>query len=148
MLTVSRGAKTFRKSGDGLINYPQRHLANGRTKNNATNTCFKKVVRILKRVENAMYAGNIHRVVPSYFIECLVYNCPNPLLTPRTWTDTVRGVLVHIYNGLDGAEPSDTGSRWHEVNDCKWLFAPGQAWTRADGREFAAAAWNYLGYKA
>ena len=36
--------------------------------------------------------------------------------------------------------------RWREVNECKYLFAPKQAWTRGDARDFAKAAWNHLGY--
>lgn len=145
---VREGAKTFKKSGDALINYPVQHLANGRLKNNNTNTSFKKAVRILKRAENAMVRDKTHREVPSYFIECLVYNCPDSTFAKSTWTEVIRGVLVHWWQQLDGSEPSEAGSRWLEVNECKWLFSTDQAWNRRDGRDFALAAWNYLGYKS
>jgi hypothetical protein len=140
------GAKTFRKDGTSLVNYPDQHLASGRAKNTATNGYFKNAVRILKRVENAMLTNGIHREVPSYFIECLVYNCPNSILLRTTWTETVRGILIHIWNGLEGAEPGQESERWLEVNDCKFLFHTDQKWTRQDGRDFSNAAWNYLGY--
>ena len=141
------GAKTFRTAGQSVVNYPDQHLANGRAKNADTKTCFKKAVRILKRVENAMVIADAHREVPSYFIECLVYNCPNSVLLRSSWVDTIKGLLVHIWDGLDGQEPSsESGSRWLEVNDYKYLFTNSQPWTRQDGRDFANAAWNYLGF--
>lgn len=138
------GTKIFRTSGTSFENFPAQQLENGRAKNNRTGTSFKKAVRILKRVENAMVSAGKHREVPSFFIECLVYNCPDSVLKLPTWTDTVRGLLVHIWNGLEGPEPAS--GRWLEVSECKYLFNSSQKWNRADGRDFAKAAWNYLGY--
>lgn len=140
------GTKIFPKTGAGFENYPAQQLAMGNAKNDRTRTFHKKAVRILKRVENAMFDAGQHRAVPSFFVECLVYNCPDHVLLASTWTDTIRQILVHIWNGLDGAEPSEPQARWLEVSECKYLFHPGQAWTRADGRDFAKAAWNHLGY--
>jgi hypothetical protein len=58
----------------------------------------------------------------------------------------VRGTIVHVYQGLEGDEPTDEAARWLEVNECKYLFHSAQKWTREDGRAFAQAAWNFLGY--
>lgn len=141
------GAKTFRTNGKSVKNYPVQHLANGRAKNNATSTYFKSAVRIMKRVENAMVTAGKHREVPSYFIECLVYNSPNSIFMKSTWVDIIHDLIVHIWDGLEGAEPTTaSGNRWLEVNECKYLFSDAQAWSRQDGRDFANAAWNYLGY--
>jgi hypothetical protein len=142
------GCKVFKKDGSSFVNYPLQQLKNGRGKNTRTSTRYKKAVRIMKRVENAMVTAGVHREVESFFIECLVYNCPDTIFARPTWTDTIRGVIVHIWNGLQGPEPSEESARWLEVNECKFLFSSVQAWTRADGRDFAKAAWNYLGYKA
>ena len=49
---------------------------------------------------------------------------------------------------VEGDEPSESAARWREANECKYLFTPRQSWTRVDGRAFAKAAWNYLGYKS
>jgi hypothetical protein len=98
----------------------------------------------MKRVENAMVAEGLHRVVPSFLVECLVYNCPDEILLEPTWSRVVRGIIIHVYQGLEGPEPS-TG-RWMEANECKWLFDSAQDWTRKDGRDFALAAWRYLGF--
>lgn len=140
------GSRVFKKDGTHLTNYPQQQLVNGRAKNNATGARYKKTVRIMKRVENAMVESEYHREVPSFFMECLVYNCPNHILTRTTWTDIVRGVILHIWNELEGAEPTESSKRWLEPNECKYLFHSSQPWTRQDGRDFVKAAWNYLGY--
>ena len=100
----------------------------------------------MKRVENAMVSADVHREVPSVFVECLVYNCPDSILTRATWTAVIRGILVHVWDGLQGPEPSEESERWLEVNGIKYLFHTAQAWDRADGRDFAKAAWNHLGF--
>lgn len=142
---VNVGTKTFRTSGNPITNYPAQQLAQGRTKNTATKSFYKQAVRILKRVENAMVADDVHTEVPSYFIECLLFNCPNDLFGRTTWTDTIKALLFHIWDSLEGDEPVATESRWVEANHCKWLFHSAQKWSRQDGRAFAKAAWNYLG---
>lgn len=139
------GARVYKTDGTHVENYSALQLTNGRNKNNRTNQAYKKTVRILKRLENAMVSDGTHREVPSFFIECLVYNCPDSLFAASTWTATVEGVLAHIYNELDGVEPTDDSDRWLEVNDTKFLFHPSQKWTRKDARDFAYASWNYLG---
>jgi predicted nucleotidyltransferase len=140
------GAKVFKKDLSSLKNYPDQQLANGRKKNTDTQNFYKRAVRILKRVENAMVKDGSHREVPSFFVECLTYNCPDELFLLPTWTETIRKLLLHIWDELQGDEPTAEALRWLEVNECKYLFHSSQAWTRADGRDFAKAAWNYLGY--
>lgn len=141
-----QGTRVFRANETWLENYPRQQLENGTAKNNRTNRSFKRAVRILKRVENALVDEGLHKPLPSYFIECLAYNCPDATLLLPTWTETIRGVLVHVFNELEGDEPSVGSSRWLETNECKYLFYTSQPWKRADGRSFAKAAWNYLGY--
>jgi hypothetical protein len=145
--TSREGTEIFTTDDKRIVNYPFQQLKNGKAKNTLTGYAFKKAVRVLKRVENAMVADGAHREVASYFIECLAYNCPDPTFTASAWTDIVRGMLIHIWNGLQGEEPTDESRRWVEVNECFYLFHPGQKWTRADGRDFSEAAWNYLGYQ-
>lgn len=139
-----QGTRVFRKDGTYLENYPQQQLDNGIVKNRATGRSYKRAVRILKRVENALVGANLHKELPSYFMECLTYNCPNGILLRSTWTQIIKGLLAHIYRELDGPEPSDESKRWLEVNKIKYLFHWSQPWTRADGRSFAQAAWDYL----
>ncbi|MCE5254332.1 MAG: nucleotidyltransferase [Actinomycetia bacterium] len=136
-----KGTRIVSTAGKRFENYPVQHLENGRTKNTQTYLRFKKVVRILKRLENVMELEGAHREVPSFLVESLVYNCPAPLICRSTWTDTVKGVLAHVYHELQGE-----GEAWLEVNECKYLFGPGQKWAQKDGMDFAFAAWNYLGF--
>lgn len=140
-----RGMKIFKKTGGSVMNYPIQHLDNGKAKNSATSTRFKKVVRILKRAENAMVADGYHREVPSFFVECLAYNCPDKFFNRSSWVERTKGVVAHIWEELEGAEPAEDSDRWLEVSRSKYLFQGGQKWSRQDGRDFAYAAWNYLG---
>lgn len=138
------GSMVFKKDGSSLVNYSEQQLANGIAKNNATGRSYKRAVRIMKRLENAMVESKYHGQLPSYFIECLVYNVPNPILNRSTWVGTLEGILSHLWTGLQGVEPSETSDRWLEVNECKFLFHNAQPWSRKDGRDFAQAAWNFL----
>lgn len=139
------GTKIFKKDGSSIVNYPVQQMENGTAKNNATNYAYKKGARLLKRIENAMAADGTFRELPSFFMECLAYNCPNHVFSHPTWTECLRAMLIHIWDNLQGDEPNE--GRWLEVNECFFLFHPGQKWTRADGHEFAKAAWNYFGFK-
>lgn len=138
------GAKIFRTNGSTLVNYSALQLKSGREKNNRTNQVYKKTVRILKRLENAMVSDGSHVEVPSFLVECLVYNCSDEVFRRATWTDVVTAVLVQIFEYTNAAEPDDDG-RWVEVNEAKYLFSGAQKWTRQQARDFAVAGWNYLG---
>jgi predicted nucleotidyltransferase len=141
------GTKIFKTDGKSIVNYPAQQLANGTEKNRRTEYAYKRTVRILKRAENATADTRTLVAVPSYFIECLTYNCPDSIFLAGTWTDTVRSALIHIWNATQGDEPAGTRQqRWVEVNECFYLFHPSQRWTRADARAFAQAVWNYFGF--
>lgn len=138
------GSRVFKTDNSHTENYSALQLANGRAKNNRTNQAYKKTVRIMKRLENAMVEAGYHREVPSYFVECLVYNSPDEYFTRSTWSATVKAVVARVYSELEGSEPSENDVRWVEVNEAKYLFLGAQKWTRTDGRDFAYAAWNFL----
>lgn len=140
------GARIVTKEAKHFENYPAQQLENGNAKNTRTKGYYKQAVRIIKRVENAMLTAKVHGEVQSFFMECLVFNCPDPIFTRTTWTETISDVLIHIWNELEGDEPSDEAARWMEANDVKFLFHPAQKWTRSEARAFSKAAWNYLGY--
>lgn len=139
------GTRIVRTDGSLIENFPEQHLAKGRATNNRTGANFKRVVRILKRVEYSMVADGYHVEVPSFFIECLAYNCADAVFTRSDWTSRVKGVLGTVYEALDGLEPENPSERWNQVDECLYLFFPRQKWTRATGRDYAYAAWNYLG---
>lgn len=124
-----------------ITNYPHQHYANGVRKNESTSRRFKRIVRILKNLENQMVTDGTSPVVASYLIESLVYNCPDFCFTASSWAGQVRSVLAHIWE--DTKEP-ESEKRWLEVNGIKFLFHSYQRWTRDDARRFAHAAWQYV----
>lgn len=144
---VRDGTKIFKTDGGSIANYPAQQLKCGRAKNLRTNYAYKKSVRILKRLENAMAQDGVFRDLPSYFVECLAYNCPDSVFLHSTWTEIVRAMLIHIWDALQGDEPTEDSARWLEANECYYLFRAGQKWNRKDARDFAQAAWNYLGLR-
>jgi hypothetical protein len=139
------GTKIFKTDGSSIVNYPAQQMDNGIAKNKRTGYAYKKGTRLLKRIENAMAKDGTFRELPSFFMECLAYNCPDNVFAHPTWAECLRAMLLHIWNNLQGDEP--TAGRWLEVNECFFLFHSNQKWTREDGREFAKAAWNYCGFK-
>jgi hypothetical protein len=122
-------------------NFPQQHYDNGCAKNIATSRRFKRVVRILKRLENKLVEDGVVDEVASYLIESMVYNAPGSCFAGYTWAHDVRAVLVHIWQ--DTEEP-ECEKRWFEVNGIKYLFHSTQKWTRDEARNFVYEAWQYV----
>jgi hypothetical protein len=135
-----------RKPDERIINYPKQHLEQGTRKNDETSRRYKRVVRILKRLENEMADEGIIEPVPSFLIESSVWNAPNSDFEAATWKDRVRTVLAHMYNGTLTGD-CFTSDEWLEANAIKYLFFTGQNWTYQDAHEFASKAWEYIGFE-
>lgn len=132
-----------RPDGKRHYNYPDQHYSNGVQKNLDTKMRFKRVVRILKNIENKLVDASELAEVPSYFMECLAYNIANQAYTATDdWGEIVTTACALIYGYAKRDEPS-TG-RWLEVNGHKWLFHSDQRWTREDAQEFALAAFGMV----
>lgn len=140
--SFAQGTKVFKKDGSPIENYPNQQLEKGRAKNVRTNYSYKKTVRILKRLENELVEQGLSEPVPSYVLECLIYNCSEEFFSRTSWRSVMRGCLAEIFNYTLKAEPSD--SRWLEANGIKFLFHPNQKWTRDQIHKFASAAWVYM----
>lgn len=67
--------------GTRIINYPEQHIENGRKKNNETNTYYKKMVRIIKKMRYFMeyYGFESAKNVSSFGLESLLWNMPNDI---------------------------------------------------------------------
>lgn len=130
-----------------IINYPKQHLDRGVEKNDRCSRRYKRVVRILKNLENEMVSKDVIPVVPSFLIESGVWNVPDEgLRNPVTWTARTRYALAHMFNGTrsDDCISSDD---WLEANGIKYLFHSIQGWTYQDLHRFASTAWDYLGFE-
>lgn len=131
-------------SGARIENWPEQNYQYGKTKNEATGRRYKRVIRILKRLENDMVENGVIAEIPSFLLECLVYNVPNEDFQHPNYQEDVRYVLIHLYNGMlegGGAE------KWVEVNGLKWLFSPTQRWSKTQAHDFVSRAWDYLGFE-
>ncbi len=140
-----RGLTTLRTDGRWIVNYPSQQLSRGRGKNFATFGQYKKLVRILKRIENDLADDGTIAKMASYFIECLVYNVPSgEFATFRLdpLTHNLRAVLAHI---KDATQTTDGTADWTEVNGIKPLFGSDQQWEPKHARGLATAAWRRFG---
>lgn len=116
------GTQFTSDDGKVVVNWPEQNLANGIAKNNATNYSYKKLVRILKKLNLEMIGSGIEisKKIPSFLIECLVWNVPNPTITGyNTYYETLRQAIVFLYNKTKDFEKC---KEWGEVNELKYLF--------------------------
>jgi hypothetical protein len=131
--------------GGLIINWPDQNYENGIQRNDNTGRRYKRVIRILKRLRNAMQEDKIPEAndVASFLLECLVWNAPLAAFQHDQYTDDVRYVIANIFNRT---RTENECSEWGEVNELKYLFRPSQAWTREQANRFLDAAWNYIGF--
>jgi hypothetical protein len=87
-------------SGVQVINYPKLHIENGESKNSAsrTNGAYKPGVRMFKNARNKLIDDGVlvSGFVPSYFLECLLYNVPD-----QQWRSSPVETYVNVVNYLD-----------------------------------------------
>jgi hypothetical protein len=138
------GTRLYPDQGPYIHNWPQQQYDRGVAKNLATGRRYKRLVRALKRLENKLVVAETIAPLPSFFMECLVYNVPNGKFGHLTYAADMRAVLACIFNStLDDAQCE----RWLEASERKWLFGHGQSWTQRQAHQLADAAWDYLGFE-
>ena len=138
------GTRFLTKNGTKITNYPKQHINNGVAKNKYTNHEYKKLVRIFKRIRNAMVDDNkiSGGKITSFLVECLIWNVPNSTITGySTWTETVKQTIIYIYKAINNGNHSE----WKEVSGFLDLFRD-RKWTDSDAKDFMQQAWTYLGY--
>jgi hypothetical protein len=145
-LDFHSGTEFYPDNGGKIINWPHQHYASGVEKNKATGNRFKYITRVIKRLRYRMIEKGIDaaKPIPSYFIECLVWNAPNSCFGHAAYVNDVREVLAHLFNNT---MRDDQCGEWLEVNERKYLFRWTQPWSRQQGFNFVSAAWNYVGYE-
>jgi hypothetical protein len=130
-------------SATKVINWPDQQLENGRAKNQRTGSRYKNYVRALKSAENALAKAGTIADLPSYFMECLVWNVSDNTLQRGALSDGFRATLAELWAGLK--EPSIHDS-WTEPNNVKYLFRGGQSWTVDQAKSLVLRTWSYLEY--
>lgn len=140
------GTQFHPDNGGKIVNWPHHHYDNGVAKNKVTGNRFKYITRVLKCLRNEMVENGIvaARPIPSYLIECLVWNAPDEAFSHGDYSANVRHVLAYVFNKT---LRDDECSEWCEVNGLKWLFRGQQPWTRQQAHDFLGAAWIYVGFE-
>lgn len=140
------GTQLHPDNGGIITNWPRQNYANGVQKNKETGLRFKVVTRILKRLRNEMVDKGYEsaKPIPSYLIECLVWNVPDPSFGRDALKDDVRNAIAHLWNET---RTDESCNQWGEINELKYLFRPGQPWSRAQVNTFLQVAWDYIGFE-
>lgn len=148
------GVALLQDKGGRIENFPERllsswpniplHYENGVSKNDGTGRRYKSVVRIIKKLRNIMEeAGNAEaKLIPSYLIECLVWNVSDVNFNGKPWLEIVRSVLCSIWSAT---KDDASCGKWCEVDDIKFLFHSSQPWTRQQAHDFVGKAWDLIG---
>jgi hypothetical protein len=136
------GSTVWTKAMGRVVNWPHQQYDNGVAKNNASGGRYKYFARALKNAENTLTANGIIKALPSYFMECLIYNVDNQSLQTGDLEQGFKVTLQFLYDRLN----SEPGSRMLEPNDIKYLFHSSQKWTIAEAKQLVEEAWKYLGY--
>jgi hypothetical protein len=140
---VHEGSCVFPTGGKRTVNYPARQLRNGNDKNSRTGKRYKRMVRALKRLQTRLVEqGELDKALPSYLVECLVYNVPDSGFNHDKYVADMRFVLATIFNATraDGAWET-----WEDVHGLMYLFKGERPWTYQQAHALADAAWDHLG---
>jgi hypothetical protein len=136
------GSCVFPTGGRRTVNYPARQLRNGNDKNSRTGKRYKRMVRALKRLQTRLVDQNVlGETLPSYLIECLVYNVADTGFNHTTYLADMRYVLATIFNET---KADGEWENWEEVHKLHYLFR-GNSWTYQQVHSLASAAWDHLG---
>ena len=145
------GVKSVSRRGETFINWHDDHYRQGVARNDQTRLRFKRVARILKNVKCDMAERGSEDAraavakVPSFLVECLVFNAPDTCfnLDANAYVADVKAVISHLWNAT---KPDGTWRALSEVSRRKTLFLDGQAWTREMANTFLLRAWQHLGF--
>ncbi len=136
-----QGTSFMTDKGQFIFNFPEQNYENGVSKNDATGRQYKGLVRVIKCLRNLMSDNGYTAAnkIPSYLIECLLWNVPNNLFSHATYTEDAKSILAHLYCDT---ETNDRCEQWVEVNCIKYLFHATQPWTYQQVNEFALSAFG------
>jgi len=139
----AKGIEFVKDDGNRVFSFPEQHYSNGVKKNDETGRSFKSVIRILKNVRNKFVDnGSITlESMPSFFVECLIWNLPNSYFRGTTWREISSSVALKIWSDMRTAE---IAKDYAEVSDLMWLFRGSTTRTYKQAEDFILNAWSYL----
>lgn len=142
---IAKGVAILGRDGQFTYNFPEQHTANGRAKRERTAHRFKKMVRIFKRIRDELKSSGIKAAnVPSFLIECLVYNVADEhfLFTSDDNYGRVKRIAQEIYTQ---AHSPFSQTMAKEISGLKMLYGTHQAWTLEQTKAFTSAVLSHLG---
>ena len=139
----AEGIKFISDNGEHIESFPKQHYNKGASKNTSTNEMYKKTVRMLKNCKNGLIdnACIIDEDMPSFFLECLVWNVPEIYFNYGNYKDVVNSVLEKIYADMKDFKKADT---YAEVSDLKWLFRGKNERTPEKAKIFCEKAYKLI----
>jgi predicted nucleotidyltransferase len=139
------GIELITDKGQRIFSFPQQHFENGAKKNNDTDTMYKSVVRILKNARNSLVDQSTitDKAMPSFFLECLVWNVPNQNFERDTYLESTKSIIQTIWNDMGNITKYGD---YAEVSDLKWLFKGNTNRTPEQAKSFMEQVWTYLGF--
>jgi len=142
-VTGAEGLCFWADNREYIISFPEQHYDNGVGKNDETKRMYKGIVRILKNIRNQLVDGSVipQKDMPSFFLECLVWNVPNSLFFVPTYRAAIRSIVATIWS--DMGDPSKA-SDYAEVSDLRWLFRGNSHRTFQQARSFMEHAWTFV----
>ncbi|NUQ57386.1 MAG: nucleotidyltransferase [Candidatus Paceibacter sp.] len=128
---------------DLIYSFPKQHYENGVTKNDRTARAYKSVVRVFKNIRNDLKEKNLLRGgdMPSFFIECLVWNVPNNYFSGKTYREDALAVADKIWEDMHDAKIAD---EYAEVCNLHWLFKGSPYRTHERAKDFALQVWSHI----
>lgn len=137
-LDCHRGIRIFPDDGSVIDNFPEQHYTKGCAKNDRTRRRYKRMVRALKRMQMHLLSnGTIDNEIPSFAIECLVYNVDDRFFGADDYVvDFVRVTEQIWYRTYDQERCWD----WEEVNGLKYLFRGAPSSLRENASKLTWAA--------
>lgn len=140
---VRIGSRVYPTDGGHLDNFPKIQVESGTAKNNRTRRRYKRMVRCLKRMQSRLVvAGELAERIPSYLIECAVYNVPDDRFGDDSYLRDFRRVLSYM---LSQTQSDGNWLDWVEVHGLKYLFRGNRPWTYAQVHQLADRAYNEVG---
>lgn len=119
------------RDGGSVKNYPEQHMSNATRKHQNTNNRYKPTVRMFKNARNCMDEDGIFDKAdaPSYYIECLLWNVPNHVISTNNLRTRYREVVDYLSN--------DDFGNYRQQHDLLDLFGFGNTyWSTSDANGF------------
>ncbi len=142
--SVSHEGVGFIADNDSVVkhSFPDHHYASGVRKNDQTKNVYKVVVRVLKNARNEMVEKNLisKDLMPSFFLECLVWNAPEDCFQNPTYREDARSVAAAIWSHMNDV---NIHKNYKEVSELEWLLRQSHRTPVAAG-EFMLKVFHYL----